>query len=205
MTSVLRDDRACSMFDWASACQLAPSPRTWISGRWAEVGVSLQAKRVSPNQSQTVFLSVSSGIPLAWYESFYRYKSQEHINWERDGDAGNWNRWHPNSILNGLGEGKSFSEFVEAVLDCFPGYVSALYDYYTLPPVDFVGKQESLTEDLVEVLNRMGLHFDESLIRESAPVNASRGKEKQIDWDSELRDRVLRAEQAAIQRFGYDT
>ena len=142
--------------------------------------------------------------PLAWYESFYRYKSQKHLNWEPDGDVRNWNRWHPNSILNGLGEGRSFSVFVEEVVDRFPGYVSALYDYYTLPPGDFVGKQEFLTEDLIKVLHRMNLDFDESLVWDAAPVNASRGDRKQIDWDPDLRERVIQVEQVAIQRFGYE-
>jgi len=134
---------------------------------------------------------------LAWYELFYRYKSRKHLNWEPDGDVRDWNRWHPNFIFNELGEGRSFSVFVEEVVDRFP-------DYYTLPSVDSVGKQESLTEDLIKALHRMNLDFDESLVRDAAPVIASRGDRKQIDWDPDLRGRVVQVEQVAIRRFGYE-
>jgi hypothetical protein len=87
--------------------------------------------------------------PLDWYESFYLYKNQPSLNWERDGDLDNFHRWHPNAVLNGLGEGKEFNEFVTAVMDRAPGYVSALFSHYTFRPCDFVGKQENLREDLV--------------------------------------------------------
>lgn len=66
--------------------------------------------------------------------------------------------------------------FVEEVVDRFPGNVSALYDYYTLPSVDSVGKQESLTEDLIKALHRMNLDFDESIVRDAAPVNATESR-----------------------------
>lgn len=141
--------------------------------------------------------------PLAWYESFYRYKSQAHLNWERDGDSRDWNRWHPNSILNGLGEGNTFDEFVENVIDAYPGYVSALFSYYTLPPVDFIGKQETLTDDLLTVLEETGQRFDEKAIREAAPVNQSKSAGGGIEWDPGLRERVLALEAAALLRFGY--
>jgi hypothetical protein len=75
-------------------------------------------------------------------------------------------------IFNVLGEGRSFSVFAEEVVDRFPGNVSALYDFYTLPSVDSVGKQKPLTEDL----HRMNLDFDESMVRDAAPVNATESR-----------------------------
>ncbi len=62
--------------------------------------------------------------PLDWYESFYLYKSQPSLNWERDGEVDNFHRWHPNAVLNGLGEGRDFNDFVSAVMDRYPGYVT---------------------------------------------------------------------------------
>jgi len=50
----------------------------------------------------------------------------------------------------------------------------------------------------------MNLDFDESLVRDAAPVIASRGDRKQIDWDPDLRGRVVQVEQVAIRRFGYE-
>ena len=142
--------------------------------------------------------------PLDWYESFYSYKSQESIDWEPDGDFNDANRWHPNSVLNGLGRGKSFDEFVEAVVEKFPGYVSSLYSYYTLRPVDFIGKQETLREDLVEVLQRMGLSFEPEVVLEGERINRSRALATRLEWDSDLRERVVAAERAGMLRFGYE-
>ena len=142
--------------------------------------------------------------PLDWYESFYAYKSQPSIDWELDGDFENPDRWHPNSVLNGLGKGKTFNEFVEAVHNRFPGYVTALYSYYTLRPVDFVGKQETLREDLVRVLQERGFTFDREKVLGSERANQSRPESKRLEWDADLREKVMRAEWAGITRFGYD-
>lgn len=147
--------------------------------------------------------------PLKWYESFYRYKSQPDIAWELDGDADDFDRWHPNAVLNGLGQtagGRTveFNDFVAAVHRKFPGYVTALYDHYTFHPVDFVGKQESLREDLVAVLEGRGFDFDPDAIREADAVNVSAGRKETVEWDPELRARVLEAEAGALERFGYE-
>lgn len=141
--------------------------------------------------------------PLDWYESFYRYKSQNSIGWQRDGSVDDFNRWHPNAVLNGLGEGRDFNSFVAAAMDRFPGYVSALYSHYTFRPVDFVGRQETLREDLVGVLERLGCDFDASKILGAERVNRSRGEQERLEWDPELRARALRLERAALERFGY--
>lgn len=140
--------------------------------------------------------------PLSWYESFYLYKSQPSLNWERDGDEQHFHRWHPNALLNGLGEGRGFNEFVSAVLDRHPGYVSALYSHYTFRPVDFVGRQERLRDDLVEVLERLGCTFDPLAIRATERVNRSEAPARPV-WDESVRARALRLEAAAIERFGY--
>jgi hypothetical protein len=141
--------------------------------------------------------------PLDWYESFYLYKNQPSLNWERDGDLDNFHRWHPNAVLNGLGEGKEFNEFVTAVMDRAPGYVSALFSHYTFRPCDFVGKQENLREDLITVLERMGCEFDPRLIRGKERINHSRDEKTKPEWDPTVRERALRLERAALERFGY--
>ncbi len=141
--------------------------------------------------------------PLAWYESFYRYKSQSELNWEEDGEVDNIHRWHPNAILNGLGRGRDFNSFTSALMDKYPGYVSALYSHYTFRPVDFIGKQENLREDLVTVLERTGCDFDAGKIRVRERINRSRAASDKLEWDPAVRTRVLRLEAAAMERFGY--
>ncbi len=140
--------------------------------------------------------------PLDWYESFYLYKNQPALDWERDGERDNFHRWHPNAVLNDLGKGRDFNEFVGAVMDRYPGYVTALFSHYTFRPVDFVGKQENLRDDLVEVLDRMGCVFDPAMIRSKERVNRSEAASRPV-WDPEIRARALRLEAAALARFGY--
>lgn len=141
--------------------------------------------------------------PLDWYESFYLYKSQPSLNWERDGDTDNFHRWHPNALLNGIGGGIGFNEFVTAVMDRSPGYVSALFNHYTFRPCDFVGKQENLREDLVTVLERMGCEFDPALVRGKDRINRSRDEKTRPAWDPAVRRRALLLERAALERFHY--
>ncbi len=141
--------------------------------------------------------------PLSWYESFYLYKSQPSLNWELDGDEHCFHRWHPNAVLNGLGPGREFNEFVTAVMDRYPGYVSALFSHYTFRPVDFVGRQESLRDDLVKVLERLGCDFDPNEVRVKERINRSEAADRPV-WDPEVRARALRLEAAALERFGYE-
>ena len=143
--------------------------------------------------------------PLDWYESFYLYKNQPSLNWEQDGEEHNVHRWHPNAVLNGLGEGKEFNEFMTAVMDRHPGYVSALFSHYTFRPVDFVGKQENLREDLVTVLERVGCAFDPAIIRGKERINHSRSDSEKPQWDPAVRERAIRLERAALERFGYES
>lgn len=140
--------------------------------------------------------------PLDWYESFYLYKNQPSLQWERDGEENNFHRWHPNAVLNGLGEGRDFNTFVSAVMDRYPGYVSALFNHYTFRPVDFVGKQENLRQDLLTVLERTGCEVDETMILSKERVNRSEASTRPV-WDPAVRSRAVRLEAAAITRFGY--
>ncbi len=146
--------------------------------------------------------------PLDWYESFYRYKSQPKLDWIPDGERDNFHRWHPNAVLNGLGRGegtaaRDFNEFVSAVMDRYPGYVTALYCHYTFRPVDFVGRQETLRADLAEVLGRIGCEFDPGLVHGTERINRSRAETERLEWDPAVRARALRLERAALERFGY--
>lgn len=147
--------------------------------------------------------------PLDWYESFYLYKSQPELNWERDGEVDNIHRWHPNAVLNGLGtngsgEAREFNAFMTSLMDKFPGYVTALYSHYTFRPVDFIGTQENLREDLITVLERTGCTFDADAIRGRERINRSREASVKLEWDPAVRARALRLEAAVMERFGYD-
>jgi len=140
--------------------------------------------------------------PLKWYESWFKYMSQPARNWSDWGDEKDLFRWHPNAVLNGCGA-DDFNQFVRNVVAKRPGYVSELYASYAQPQVDFVGKQENLRADLVAVLKRLNLNFDEEFVMRHREVNASPEVNRPVQWEPALRERVLSLEQVALLRYGY--
>lgn len=140
--------------------------------------------------------------PLSWYESWFKYQSLR-WNWRTWGTELNPDDWHPLSMLNGLG-GNTFTEFMNNVLARRPGFVTELYGAYTKPNiVDFVGHQENLQEDLIQVLTRLGLPHDPAVIRSMPPENVSTDSNLQIHWNPALRAEVERLEYASLVRYRY--
>lgn len=138
--------------------------------------------------------------PVGWYESIWRYLSK--WNWPNLGNPYDINDWHPKSLLNGLGN-SDFNQFMRNVLAKRPGYVTEMYGWYTLPGVNFVGKQERLVDDLVLVLKELNVRFDEERMRSYRPINVTRKKADQIVWDQVVLEEVLQLEAAALKRYGY--
>ncbi|GAG19660.1 unnamed protein product, partial [marine sediment metagenome] len=139
--------------------------------------------------------------PLTWYESFWRFKVS--IGWEPDGDELDKWDWHPNSMLNGLGD-DDFNQFVRNVTKKRPGYVTELYGWYTKTGIHFVGKQEDLVDGLIKVLRVLNLNFDEDFVRNFEPQNTSDYAKYPVAWDKALRKDVERLEYAGIVRYGYE-
>ena len=141
--------------------------------------------------------------PLSWYESWFKYMSQPSRRWRRYGDAESLYDWHPNAMLNDLGS-ETFTGFVRNVAAARPGFVTEMYGWYTRPQMDFVGRQESLAEDLIQALKTMELDFDEDFVRNYRSVGVSPAPSEPIAWDPELKERMLRLEYAGIIRYGYE-
>lgn len=137
--------------------------------------------------------------PLSWYESWFRYQSQDKNNWRPWGREG---VWHPNSPLNGLGD-PDFNEFVRKVVRHRPGYVSQLFSSYTSPEVSFIGKQENLRADLCQALRAANERFDEDFIMTSAPVGVSEPPCAPPVWEPSVREAALQMERSALERFSY--
>ena len=140
--------------------------------------------------------------PLRWYESWFKYMEQPSRQWKFWGDERDIYDWHPNSILNGLGQ-CGFPEFVQNVNKKRPGYVTELYGWYTKPQIDFIGKQEQLVDDFIEVLKIMNLDFDEEFVRNYGKVGASPNPEKEVNWPDELKMTTALLEYAGMIRYGY--
>lgn len=140
--------------------------------------------------------------PLKWLESHWKYKQGR--NWSPDGEENSKSNWHPNSALNGLGS-SDFNQFVRNVIRKRPGYVSEFFFSYTKPGISFIGKTESLVDDLIEVLKLQGLKFDEAKIRGVERVNVSKTNPAEIQWDPQLKTTVTRLELPALIHFDYLT
>jgi hypothetical protein len=80
-----------------------------------------------------------------------------------------------------------------------------MYGWYAPPgEIDFVGRTESLVDDLLDALARAGITVDEAAIRNTEKVNTSPSRIDRPEWDDELRNAVHRLEAPVFERFGYD-
>jgi hypothetical protein len=112
--------------------------------------------------------------------------------------------WHPNAHLEDIGLSE-FNSFVRSAINTYPGYLSQMYGWYAPPDViDFVGRTESLVEDLLEALENAGIDVDEEAVRNTEKVNTSPQRVNRPDWDDDLRDAVRRLEAPAFERFEYE-
>lgn len=138
--------------------------------------------------------------PLSWYESWWKFQAGIWKVWEPGS-------WHPQRELERC-QSDDFSEFIRLMIRHEPGYVSRMYEWYIGPPghdfVQYVGRQENLVENLIEVLTMLGCDFDAEAILQAPRANESEKRFGEPVWDPELRARILELESPAIRRFYAD-
>jgi hypothetical protein len=140
--------------------------------------------------------------PLSWYESYFKFVSQPEVSWKAWGSSASGSAgWHPNHMLHEC-RSDDFNEFVRKVVRIRPGYVTEMYGWYTKPPVTYIGKQETLREDLIEVLKSRGLAFDADRLRKRMTSNVSDNPSPH--WEPALREQVIRLEYGGLVRYGYN-
>lgn len=140
--------------------------------------------------------------PLSWYESWWKY--MKGLGWNDWGTQNSATDWHPNSVLNGLGS-DDFNEFVWNVVRVRPGYVSELYYSFTKPGIGFIGKTETLRDDLCYVLDYLGHTYSTDSVIKSQRKNVSKTEQAETSWDPELRLLVMKLELSALIHFDYLT
>ena len=146
------------------------------------------ARRSSPRPELFTFAFVRH--PLTWYQSYFSYK-------QRKG-------WDPNNRWDDTVRCDSFTEFVEKSLDETPAYYSKLLRRFVGragDEIEFVGRFESLTDDLIRALKLAGEQFDADVIRETPPVNQSSYEQHPAVYTDGLAQRVLEVEAEVVQRF----
>ena len=115
--------------------------------------------------------------PVDWYKSYWaclmtniekQANGEEGLEWLLPIPETGWAMsepgipWHPNRIIDVHCGRRNFNQFVKACIQHFPGYVSYQYKLYA-DHCDFVGKQETLVDDMVKLLCPHGV--DEADLR----------------------------------------
>jgi len=125
--------------------------------------------------------------PLDWYKSHWSWRTSEYPPQRRT------------SVLDRLMK-DDFDEYLENILVLFPeGFLTKLYRYYLTDEVDFVGKTESLEDDLVKALKLAGEPFDEEKLRAQTRLNVSQSDKVEIS--NEHTHRILESERWIIDNF----
>jgi len=92
-----------------------------------------------------------------------------------------------------------FNEFISNVIERMPGYLSNLYRVYT-EGLDFVGRTETLVDDLIKALSMAGETFNEKLIRETPMENCSQIK---VEYDPKLAEKLLKVEKEVVEKYDF--
>jgi len=154
-----------------------------------------------PNSESLPYMFCFVRNPISWVESYYHYcVKQEWYYWSSEYDYGGF--WHPNAVLNTL-KSNSLNQFVEKLLLKRPGYVTEMYGWYTTPGIRFIGKTESLRDDLAKVLRLRNLSFDTGELKTATKVNVSQSCSTDNNWDENLLKEFVLSEYSCFKRFGY--
>jgi hypothetical protein len=133
--------------------------------------------------------------PLTWYESYFRYQTQNGWSSVEENSPDNLGPW----VLDGCKSDK-FSTFIDNCLTQLPGAYSQLVELYVgtigVPLVDFIGKLETIAEDLAVLETKIGFLTLKYL-------NVTNDSDKRIpcDWQADQQAALLQAESSILTRF----
>ena len=135
--------------------------------------------------------------PITWYSSFWSFRIK----------TKSYSAIFP---LDDLVD-DDYETFVGNVLREFPnGFVTQLFQCYVgadLSKVNFIGKQENLTDDLVEALVLSGQEFSEKRLRQTKWHNmsgSSKAYKELTVLNEDTKNKVLKAEEWVINTFYSD-
>ena len=167
----------------------------WRFHRWQFVKHLPTRPDVTPGKLRRAYKFCFVRNPLTWYESWWKFMAGDWHPWEVG-------RWHPQRPIDDCGD-DDFNRFVENVLRERPGYVSEMYRWYARG-VDFVGRTESLPDDLRRALVGCGLDVDVEALRRVPAENVSKPRRGLPRWDPAVRERLVESERDAIEAYGYE-
>lgn len=135
--------------------------------------------------------------PLSYYRSYWTYKMEY--------------GWDPCNTFDMHYHTPLFEEFVQKVTAEYPGWITRLFQEYIgsfeSPRIHFIGKQETLTNDLLEALEQAGEEVDDQLIRQTQPRNTSLHSPyaAQALYTARLREKVRQSEKDIFTHFDYES
>lgn len=127
--------------------------------------------------------------PISWYQSYWSYRMEK--------------GWRPQYEIDSLCADDNFEQFIRNVTTKMPGALTNIYSSYISSadePIDFIGKQESLSEDLCAFLRLIGIFVDESFFQKYGLINNTNTK---ADLTSELEELITLSEWETMKRFNY--
>jgi hypothetical protein len=140
--------------------------------------------------------------PLRWYESYWRFRQSQDWSWTNWSDEKDPYKWNPCALVNDLGSA-DFNTFMHRVNKTRPGFVTEMYGWYVRPGTSFVGKIETLRQDLIRAFSLMKLEVDTDKILSLPMQNETPSRVPVPVWDPALKKATLRLEHAAYVRYGY--
>jgi hypothetical protein len=100
-----------------------------------------------------------------------------------------------------------FSEFIRRVIERAPGHATRVFERFVGPAnaqISFVGRYESLADDLVYALRLAGEPHDAAALRGTPPTNVGHYQKVTAEYSRELADALVDAERPIVDRFYAD-
>lgn len=143
--------------------------------------------------------------PFDWYESCWRFLIRQDMPALLAPPRSRWgfrnDPWHPLAPLAPLMDA-DFNRFIFKIIQHRPGFLAQLFAQYADPRhIDFVGKQETLAEDIRQVFARLNYDFDEAVLQRLGRVNESEGVRPV--WQADNRERIGMLERPVFEQYGY--
>jgi hypothetical protein len=189
------------IFDQAVFLHVPKTGGTWVKAAVTNAGIPCEEYVVDedihgdlsycPHRDRFIFAFVRE--PLTLYQAYWRFKM-----------TAGWDQRNP---FDECCQAPVFTEFVENVLRGEPAWCSRMFEDYVgrtrEEEISFVGRFESLADDLVRALRMAAIPFDERAIRSTPPINVSTVSRDLARWTDDLAGRVRQSERRAIERFDY--
>ena len=171
---------------------------TWVRLLLTHLGIQFEMHGTSKSsfhetykefRPEGLFSFTAVRHPITWLQSYFSYRLR--VGWS-DVDP-----------LGKVASSSTFDAFVDKVIDRAPGCISGMYRDYVGDPqeVDYVCHQETLREDMIYVLSKLGYQFDEKLVSNLPPALAFN---QRFEFLNGTKEKIIELENYTINRFYRD-